>query len=417
VSPEGLSRSRAFRAACDAGARTLLSGAVQFQTAEKYWRDWRKWVDFLGLYFGYSSDDNNFLQHMALPAQVRMLACFIFYAFTQLHLKSTTVTSVMSGIAHHFRLNMLSMDAFSHRSIAACKSAMQLRERALEEPVLIERKYPITLSMVEEMENHHHRRGAPVDIMLAMAVRLAFVCLLRSSEYIPSHKGNDVLNRCHAFRAKDIDYECVDGSGVATWIPSWQVTEAMRPYVRTIRFYLRSAKNDKLRMGNLFFFTNQSNYSGGLSFVMRCFDWSIYAGHGAESFWMSQRIGSSNNFRVLTYVQMVTAIKDCAYRHGLDPARYSTHSCRVGGACTLRAGGASDSMIELLGRWKDVRTALGYTECSYREFDKMQEVLCNPTIFTLRDVHLLHDKMDSRAASGAPSAEAVFSGKTVNFRG
>ncbi len=112
------------------------------------------------------------------------------------------------------------------------------------------------------------------------------------------------------------------------------------------------------------------------------------------------------------------AIKATAVRAGFCANNYGTHSARVGGACTLRAGGASDSMIELLGRWKNIRTALSYTESGMREFDLMQNVLRDPTIFTNNDVRLLHERPESfheKVRGGHAGAPTDSSRKSVNF--
>ncbi|EGZ08169.1 hypothetical protein PHYSODRAFT_434634, partial [Phytophthora sojae] len=46
-----------------------------------------------------------------------------------------------------------------------------------------------------------------------------------------------------------------------------------------------------------------------------------------------------------------SVIKRAASRMGLDPARFSTHSVRIGGATALVNAGADRLMIKLMGRW------------------------------------------------------------------
>jgi hypothetical protein len=92
------------------------------------------------------------------------------------------------------------------------------------------------------------------------------------------------------------------------------------------------------------------------------------------------------------YARVATAIKSCAAHFKLDPHNYGTYSARVGGACTLRAGGASDSTIQMMGRWKNMDSCLTYQESSVREYDEVQRILCDLSVHTAEDVRLIHDK-------------------------
>ena len=53
----------------------------------------------------------------------------------------------------------------------------------------------------------------------------------------------------------------------------------------------------------------------------------------------------------VTSQEMAETIKTAARRMGLDAARYSTHSVRIGGATKLLNAGADRLVIKLLGRW------------------------------------------------------------------
>jgi hypothetical protein len=94
----------------------------------------------------------------------------------------------------------------------------------------------------------------------------------------------------------------------------------------------------------------------------------------------------------LTYTRVAQMVKDCALAFRLNPKNYGTYSVRVGGACTLRAGGASDSLIQMMGRWKSLSSCLIYQETSRREYSEAQRILSDPSVFTSEDARLIHDR-------------------------
>lgn len=56
----------------------------------------------------------------------------------------------------------------------------------------------------------------------------------------------------------------------------------------------------------------------------------------------------------------------------------------------MRAGGASESETQFMGGWHDLPMSLTYQQAGSGEFDHAQELLSNPTLFTVEDVHLHH---------------------------
>ncbi len=252
--------------------------------------------------------------------------------------------------------------------------------------------------------------------MTAVGAQIAFYALLRSSEYVPDYVGSG-LNCCHALLARDVWFE-VEHEGQLSMFDASEVSPQMWPFVKLVRFTLRSAKNDKMRMGSVFWYKNiPDNTTLGINIVKVAFDWALKARLGPEDFFLSRRSGNSGSMIALKYRQVSEAVKKCAARFGFSADNYGTHSLRVGGACTLRAGGASDSMLKLLGRWQCLKSALGYTESGMREFDSCYQMLCNPANFTERDVRLLHDKVRGNRNSLRPDSVLRFSrdGRTVHF--
>jgi hypothetical protein len=53
----------------------------------------------------------------------------------------------------------------------------------------------------------------------------------------------------------------------------------------------------------------------------------------------------------------------------------------------------------MMGRWKSINSCLIYQESSMREYDSVQRILSDPTVFTAKDVRLIHDKVVCKKSS------------------
>jgi hypothetical protein len=378
-----------FRATHDAGGQRLLNGAVQWRTLERYRGDWRKWDTFMHRWLVEPTDDSLFLVDVPLRVQIATIASFLFYVWNSLGLKAATAISTLSGVRHQFRANCLTMEVFEHPSVRACKTALNLEERKSADFSAVQRMHPLTVDMLYSIIRHALASGLTEDAMGGIGVLLAFTCLLRTSEYVPNQRSEQ-HNSCHALLAADVLFEVIrDGQRVM--VESFLVTMDMWPHITLVKFILRSAKNDKLRVGSTFWLRNAPSESG-LNVVQAVFEWSLRANFASTDYLMSFRATREAPSVWLTYERVKRLIKGCAAHFGLNPKNFGTYSARVGGACTLRAGGASDSTIQMMGRWKSMDSCLTYQESSMREYDSVQRILSDPTVFTAEDVRLIHDK-------------------------
>jgi hypothetical protein len=177
-------------------------------------------------------------------------------------------------------------------------------------------------------------------------------------------------------------------------IDATRVTAAMWPRVALVKFTLRSMKNDQLRIGSTFWFRNLSQ-EAGTNIVKVAFEWALMAKLQPGDFFMSHRCGRPGQGpTMLTYHAVNTGIKDCALRHGFkNVSHFGTHSPRIGGACTLRAGDAPDTMLKLLGKWRGDTSSWVYQESSTKEFDRMQRLIRNASLFTIKDIKLSYARM------------------------
>ena len=58
--------------------------------------------------------------------------------------------------------------------------------------------------------------------------------------------------------------------------------------------------------------------------------------------------------RVLTRARFVELVRAALGRAGVDQAKYSGHSFRIGAATTAAAKGIEDCIIKILGRWESL---------------------------------------------------------------
>jgi hypothetical protein len=85
---------------------------------------------------------------------------------------------------------------------------------------------------------------------------------------------------------------------------------------------------------------------------------------------------------------MTRVIKLIAEAFGFALKRFSCHSASVGGATLLRAAGAPDTLIHLVGRWMSLPACFGYQEASTPTHDRLLRTLLTAGLYTARDVRI-----------------------------
>ena len=396
----------AFKLRMLAGSSHLLRKSVQTSSDAKYQRDWTKWCAFLRLFENVDQDSDNvrFMLAKSQRSQLETLGSFMYHLAVDCKLKAATIRGTLSGVRHFFKCNYLPMEIFAHPSIRAVKQGLALEERQLSDYCPPKKKLPLTTTMVRRILD---QAGIACDIrskMVSTAVTMAFFCLLRVSEYVPKYQVRAATattpavyelseegDRCHAIMSRDVLFEVQSElPGVAAeFVPAHHVAADMWHRITCVKITLRSAKNDVMRAGSTFWFNNLST-TQYINIVRVLFDWSVLAHHRAGDFFMSYNLfqGRSCTNVPLSYNCVNQAMKQCAAEYGLDPRDFGTHSARIGGATALRAAGASESMVQRLGRWLDSRCALEYPATSFKEFDMMQLFLQASDNYTVRDLQL-----------------------------
>jgi hypothetical protein len=376
----------------------MVRNSVTYTSNQKYDCDWRRWRTFLTKCWEQCSEDDLYLQALNNKQKVELLIAYGHYCLSEHRpgnpLAASTIAGSFSGIRHSFKANVLETDFFDHGSLRAFKTSTVLAERKNEDHNRVRRrKFPMTLGMVDKIRRRARHEGIGA-VMCATAIEMAFFCLLRVSEYVPkvTKKKNE---SCHAMLAKDVLFEVALSDGSMRMLESTQVTAEMWPRVKLVKFTLRSMKNDQLRIGSTFWFRNLPDEEG-INIVREVFEWAVLAKSHRDDFFMSYRRSKGRHMAstvtCLKYTTVSTTIKDCAQRCHLDRRDFGTHSPRIGGACTLRAGDAPETMVQLLGKWRGDTSSWVYQESSMKEFDRMQRIIRNPNLFTLTDIQLSYER-------------------------
>jgi integrase len=257
--------------------------------------------------------------------------------------------------------------------VKAARSATYLLWRATH-PDEKSRALPISMDMIMDAENRSLNSGSLEDRSILVALKLAFVCLLRVSEYLPmgtEHylRGRDIV---FIFRGEHVGEEIL--------VASDKLGDRSVKGLLGVIVNVRSSKTDTLAEGHRFHFYVVDTVGTMVNISVVLFEWAKLVRPEKDGPFLG---GVSRS--CLSYDVYNKAIKRLAYELGLNPKYFSTHSCRVGGATALGAAGVPDYLIQNLGRWKSL-AFLGYVRCSVRACSIAMRALSDPTLVTVADV-------------------------------
>jgi hypothetical protein len=306
---------------------------------------------------------------------------------------------MLSGIRHFFKQGYADITIFEHPALVGAKSAVAMSQR-VQRYGKDKSKLPLTMDMVLECLVHLASKKSIKSTMIGVAVVLAFFCLLRSSEYLFLPKM-EKLGRGHALRTDDVEWLCNGTDGMTMLVPSYLAHTIDLKSVIAVKITLHSAKNDKHQVGHVLFYERLGKDEVMLDFVGFLFEWACKARSRSGDLFISQRYAEQPP-KYVTYGAMRDTIRNTAGRFGFDPSQFGTHSARIGGASTLRNGGAPDSMIQGIGRWNCAQTPNYYSKHSREEYRRMQLVLANKDAFNVDDVRLLVQSQ-AKGRKGGPN--------------
>jgi hypothetical protein len=237
---------------------------------------------------------------------------------------------------------------------------------------------------------------------------MAYFFLLRQSEYIYQAQANS-----HAILSSDVEFRLTNDA----FVKSHDIANVPYDSVNLVKVTLRHCKNDPFRQGNSFWCAKSTvvgQETKSFDLVREMFVFAAQANSKPEDVFTSIRpafpLGKQPILRV-TYKRMMQLLSKVATDHNLSPNVFGTHSFRIAGATTLDAGHIETNVIQKMGGWKSTPVSLEYAQASTQAFAHAHAVLSDPTVFTLRDLHLQIQTRKNHAAIATAAAHSTITSK------
>jgi hypothetical protein len=303
---------------------------------------------------------------------------FSFFMLQMLSLSAPRVLNLLCALRYQFHVRQGPTEAWDTPHSVALRKGLGNQPTTA---VSSSRRCPVTLEMVPMIYDHYQIHPFKASQACAAAAILGFWCLLRPSEYLWGTRSD-----IHVLSAGQFEFEVssTDGSP-ALFVPLSDITSHPWESFSLMRITMASAKNIKRRTGSKLWFS--ANHEHRLHIVRVMYNWAITATPAADAPIFSW-VEDGSQRQHLWYRDFHEIIKHTAKRCGFDPSHFGCHGMRVGGATLLRAAGADDGLICLMGRWKSLPACLSYQEVSTAAHDQMSRMLLTPGYSTTRDLRL-----------------------------
>jgi hypothetical protein len=358
----------------------LLSASVNPSTVKQYDIGWRYWKEFaIQCNFGYLPSEHVGChcqlgsiskQHMAALAVL-----FCAHQFFELHKSASTVTGYLSGVAFHLNKSGEDSSFFSCPQVTMVRSG--LRKLHTQHRTKSKDKLPFSLEMILAYTRHVNSFDFTLsNFGTSVALLLAFSCLLRASEYVPSS------SKKHWIRACDVQFVLSDGRVV----PSYLFLAHWVELVSEVIIHIRSSKTDQDGCGFNFFFDINSSSRPLVVALMR---WSMLSSLSEHLPFFSATNNQGKQIWCLHRTHLSKAMRFTAINlfsfSILEAKRFTPHSLRYGGASALAAANLPDYSIKLAGRWKS-DAFLIYVKETCQKFALIHDALANPSILVANDI-------------------------------
>ena len=369
-----------------ANATTLVWHSVQAQTRDQYsvpWNHWQSWAAEFGT--------DRFLRikppcwtpavaaEFSFGFAVAAMVSFVAYLFGDLGLKPCTVSSYVSGVK--FMLQMSGVDTRvvdTDPTFRRLKTGCCIAYRSTH-PEYDDKTMPFTIEMIVAAQRYTDQTSVE-GYMAVSAMKIAYCCLLRKSEYLLQSKTKHHLKgRCVMFVHRLPDGSEITVSSEKAWTCGLSSDTLYEIVVDVL-----SAKNDANGAGHRLAFlrVRLTDRPAGQPFDLAEDMWryAVWARPTQEGPFFVYR----QSIR-LSYHNLTKHIKATAARMGFNQAFFSTHSLRIGGASALAAAGVPDYIIQTMGRWKSL-AFLMYIRLASSAYNAALAKMCNTATLTVSDL-------------------------------
>jgi hypothetical protein len=377
----------------DEGALKLLQDSVCANTRNAYKTVWPRWKTFLHQFFDVArdsalvSDDMQYLPYNWSTAMVsNMIHMFAWFLFALLALKAANVKQHLTALKYQFITRRCNAQVFDWAELTTICSG--LTRQPISDAHISKRRLPFSMSMVRAVYKAYANSRHLSQRANAVAVVLGFCCLLRPSEYLVGTQHDD-----HVLRASDFELKCrntgmVMDRGLRVRDKGTSLVQAHHLHtvrwedVVLVRIYMDTAKN--FRVGRALWFSVGTSIQSFYP-VQVLYDWILTSAPRQKDFilsWPTLNKSKPGQRTSLRYKDFMFVVKHAAVQAGFAPNRFGCQGLRVGGATLLRAAGATDEKICLMGRWKSLPACLGYQEVSTATHDRMLDMLLRSGAYT-----------------------------------
>lgn len=330
--------------------------------------------------------DMDTVAHSPMSWRVSCVCAFLSYCRTHRGLLPATCSNYLSGVLFMLRMRDVSIAEINASSAVAETRAGLMRawrEEDEHNAVAARSNLPFTASMIKYAMEHLLTNWATDAKQhgLMVALILGFMLCARPSELLllPHRNG-----RLHFLRGKDVrftvrhlqtnDFVIVSSDMVYLVNSTTYILVDALPHVR-------HSKADQHGEGTPYVWPVSGPGDRGAFDVARVlYRWAVFARPSNDKPFLSWDGDSTVSPDTLTAL-----MKRTASALGLDIPRFTLRSLRYGGATQLVAIGASDSFIQLAGRWKSL-AFLRYIKLASNGYKDCVDKMADPTAFTVQDI-------------------------------
>jgi hypothetical protein len=321
-----------------------------------------------------------------------MIHMFAWFLFALLALKAANVKKHLTALKYQFITRRCNAQVFDWAELTTIRSG--LTRQPISDAHISRRRLPFSVSMVSAVYRAYAHSRLLSQRANAVAVVLGFCCLLRPSEYLVGTQHDD-----HVLRASAFEFECKNSGmvmdrGLRVRARGTRLVPAHRLYtvrwedVVLVRIYMDTAKN--FRVGRALWFSVGTSIQS-FHLVRVLYDCILTSAPQQRDFilsWPTLNRSKPRQRTSLRYKDFTAVVKHAAMQAEFAPNRFGCQGLRVGGETLLRAAGATDGEICLMGRWKSLPACLGYQEVSTATHDRMLDMLLRSGAYSDRDIRL-----------------------------
>ncbi len=360
----------------------IMARSVAESTASSYQVGWKKWTTFASSMavspLPPSVDNGVLVNGILWPCMVALTVAFCAFSFNDAVASPSSICGYLAGVAYHLRLANIDTAFLCSPAVLMAKAGMKRLSVSSDTP---SRGYlPFSLDMISAYASFVNRSSNNLNLLgIVTAMKLAFTCLLRRSEYIPTQAE-------HFIRASNVSFILSDGTSVF----SYEFHASLAPNVVQVVVCIPSSKRDQDRKG--FTFTFACNHPPSAAICSAIIHWAGAVHLLPTDPFLSARNSSGLRVWCIDAGPLTSAMQATVRSLGFSPAqckRFTPHSLRYGGASTLAAAGVDRYQIQLAGRWKS-DTFMTYVLASHSVFERTNAALADPFLLTSSNIRQAH---------------------------